>query len=365
MTLGQALLQRFEIQVKSWTKPGSDTLIGGTAADLLKSRAELIAENAFLRQQIILLKRQTKQPQLTPWDRGLLVLLARVVRGWKSALLLVKPDTLLGWHRQGFKLFWRSKSKGTPRPPRISAETIALIQQMAMENRQWGVKRIRGELLKLGIRVNRGTVRHYIGQARYRLPPQPHGQSWTTFLANHAIEIWACDFVQTYDWLFRTIFLFFIIEHHSRRVVHVGVTRSPSDAWVAQQLREATPFGTRPRFLLCDRDDKYGPHFELAAAGIDILRTPPCAPKANAICERFIGSVRRECLDFVLLLSEVHARRVVGEYVRFFNQDRPHQGLDQQIPAPAEALGLPDPAPRRVMSRPILGGLQHDYRWVA
>lgn len=217
-----------------------------------------------------------------------------------------------------------------------------------MENRRWGVKRIRGELLKRGIRVNRGTVWHYIGQARRRLPPQPHGQSWATFLSNHSAELWACDFVQTYDWLFRTIFRFFLIEHHSRRVVHVGVTRSPSAAWVAQQLREATPFGEHPRFLLCDRDDKYGPHFELAAAGIELLRPPPYAPKANAVGERFIGSVRHECLDFGLLLSEVHARRVVSEYVRFFNRDRPHQGIDPQLPAPAEVLALPDPAHRQV-----------------
>ncbi|HVO70056.1 MAG TPA: hypothetical protein VMT24_08425, partial [Aggregatilineaceae bacterium] len=140
------------------------------------------------------------------------MLLASRVRDWKNTLLLVKPDTLLRWHRQGFRLFWRAKSKGQARKPRIAEETITLIKQMAVENRRWGSKGIRGELLKLGLRVNKGTIRHYRWQARRHLPPQHHGQSWTTFLVNHASQSWACDFVQTFD-------LFFIIEHGSRRVV--------------------------------------------------------------------------------------------------------------------------------------------------
>jgi transposase InsO family protein len=334
---------------------------------LVKSKPELIVENAFLRQQLIVVTRHAKPPKLTPKDRGLLVLLASRVREWKNALLIVKPDTLLKWHRQGFKLFWRQKSKGQPRHPRISAETIALIKQMAVENRRWGTKRIRGELLKLGIRVNKGTIRHYMWQARRKLPPQHHGQSWATFLANHASEIWACDFVQTYDLFFRTVFLFFIIEHGSRRVVHVGVTRTPTDEWVAQQVREATPFGDGPRFLICDNDDKYGTHFEHAVegAGVELIHTPPYAPKANAICERFIGSVRRECLDHILILSDKHVRRVIREYCEFFNQARPHQGLDQQIPTPSNIAHLPEHERREVIGRPVLGGLHYDYRWAA
>jgi hypothetical protein len=142
-----------------------------------------------------------------------------------------------------------------------------LIKRMAVENRRWGTKRIRGELLKLGLLVNRGTIRRYMRQARRQIPPQHTGQSWATFLANHAPEIWACDFLQTYDVFFRTVFLFFIIEHGSRRVIHVGVTRSLTDAWIAQQVREATPFGASPRFLICDNDDKYGLLFERTVAG--------------------------------------------------------------------------------------------------
>jgi putative transposase len=218
--------------------------------------------------------------------------------------------------------WWRRKSKGQARKPRIAEETITLIKQMAVENRRWGTKRIRGELLKLGIRVNRGTIRRYMWQARRKLPPQHYGQSWATFLTNHASEVWACDFVQTYDLFFRTVFLFFVIEHGSRRVVHVGVTRTPTDEWAAQQIRNATPFGEGPRFLICDNDDKYGACFEHAVegAGIEIIHTPPYAPQANAICERFIGSVRRECLDHILILSEKHVRRVIREYCEFFNR---------------------------------------------
>jgi len=360
-----AVLRKVEEYMKAWTKPASDSLIGGTAADLVKSKPELIVENAFLRQQLIVVTRQAKPPKLTPRDRGLLVLLASRVREWKNALLILKPDTLLKWHRQGFKLFWRQKSKGHPRQPRISAETIALIKQMAVENRRWGAKRIRGELLKLGIRVNKGIIRHYMWQARRKLPPQHHGQTWATFLANHASEIWACEFVQTSDLCFRTVFLFFIIEHGSRRVVHVGVTRTPTDEWVAQQVREATPFGEGPRFLICDHDDKYGARFEHAVegVGIELIHTPPYAPQANALCERFIGSVRRECLDYILILSDKHVRRVIREYCEFFNQARPHQGLDQQIPNPSDIAYQPEHERHEVIGRPVLGGLHHDYRW--
>ena len=361
------VVKNLETQVKAWTKLTTDSLVGGMAADLAKSNGQLIMENALLRQQVIVLKRQVARPHLTAKDRSLLVVLASRVKDWKSAVLMVKPETVLRWHREAFKLFWRRKSKGKARKPRISEETITLIKQMAVDNRRWGAKRIRGELLKLGIRVNKGTVRRYMWQAGRWLPPRYDGQTWATFLANHASEIWACDFVQTYDLFFRTIFLFFIVEHGSRRVVHAGVTRHPTDEWVAQQVRNATPFGEGPRFLICDNDDKFGPRFEQAVngAGIDLIHTPPYAPKANAICERFIGSVRRECLDHILILSEKHVRRIIREYCAFFNRARPHQGIDQQIPIPLHDDGLPDHAHREVIGVPVLNGLHHDYQWAA
>src|SRR5262245_29594854 len=275
----------------------------GAATDLVRSKPELVAENALLRQQLIILTRSTKRPRLTRSDRALLVLLASRVRAWRQALLIVQPATLLRWHRAGFRLLWRWRSAPRSREPRLPPDTIALIRRMARENRLWGAERIRGELLKLGLAVGKRTIQRHVRGAR---PPRPSGQSWATFLRTHGRGIWACDFLQLTDLLFRPVFAFFILELGSRRVVHVGVTRSPTDAWVAQQLRQATPEGVAPRFLVHDHDAKYGPEFQrlAAASKIEVIRTPIRAPRANAVCERFLGSVRRECIDHTLILGE-------------------------------------------------------------
>ena len=361
-------LPQIETKLKEWTQPAPDRQITGVASDLWRSKQELIAENAFLRQQVIVLKRQSSgRPAITQQDRRILVVLASKLRGWKDALHIVKPDTLLKWHRQGFRLFWKGKSQVQRRKPRLSPETLALIGEMAVENRRWGAPRIRDELLKLGIKVAKRTVQKYMRQARRGLPSDHKRQTWATFLANHADEIWACDFVQTYDLFFRTIFVFFMVELGSRRVVHFGVTRSPTDAWVAQQLREATPFGEGPRFLICDNDGKYGARFGRVAAGaeIEVIHTPVGAPKANAVCERFIGSVRRELLDHILILSERCLRHKVAAYVRYFNHARPHQGINGQIPIPASPPPPIIPPLSQLRRIPILGGLHHDYQWAA
>ena len=283
-------------------------------ADASRTRAALIVENALLRQQLIIVTRSAKvRGKITRLDRAILVALAAVAKNWRDALMIVKADTLLRWHRQGFKLLWSWKSRRPPkhRPSALSNETVSLIKTMAKDNRLWGAERIRGELLKLGIRVAKRTVQKYLRQAR---PPRPPGQSWSTFLRNHAHETWACDFVQTYDLFFRPIFAFFLIHLGTRRVVHFNVTRQPSAHWTAQQLRNATPWCSGPRFLVRDRDDKFGGSFDAVAkaCGTQILRTPVRAPKANAFCERFIGSVRRECLDHLLILSEQQMRAQVG-----------------------------------------------------
>jgi len=214
---------------------------------------------------------------------------------------------------------------------------------MARENSLWGVERIRGELMKLGIRVPRSTIQKFVRLAR---PHPAHGQNWPTFLKNHAQIVWACDFLPVIDLFFRQIYAFFIIELGSRRVVHFGVTSHPTDAWVAQQLREATPYGLTPRFLIRDRDGKYGDGFARVAkaSSIEVLKTPYRAPKANAICERFLGSLRRECLDHLLVVGDRQLHRVIKEYVEYFNRARPHQGIGQRIPGGT----LPQPAwPRR------------------
>jgi putative transposase len=336
--------------------------VSGTGVDLARSRAQLLAENALLRQQLLVLRRAVARPALTPADRALLVLLVGRVRTWRQVLLIVRPDTLLRWHRAGFRALWRRKSRPGPGRPPLPAETIALIRRMAAENLHWGAERIRGELGKLGIRVAKRTVQAYLLHQR---APRSPGQSWATFLRNHTADTWACDFLPVTDLLFRPLHAFFVVAVGTRRVVHVGVTRHPTDAWIAQQLREATPFDKRPRFLIRDNDRKYGPQFDhvAAASGIRVLRTPIRAPRANAVCERFLGSVRRECLDHVLVLGERHLERVLREYVAYFNQERPHQGLGQATPEQSPAAFLNGAGP--VSALPVLGGLHHAYRRAA
>jgi len=342
------------------TTPPASPLVRGTLADLVRSKPPLIAENALLRQQIIMLRRSVKRPRCTPTDRTLLVLLASRVRLWRHALLIVQPETVLRWHRQGFRLFWRRKSQAgmSPRTAKVSAETITLIREMAAANRLWGAERIRGELLKLDIRVAKWTIQKYMRGAR---PPRRSSQTWATFLRTHATAIWACDFLPVTDLLFRQVYAFFIIELATRRVVHMAVTRHPTDAWVAQQLREATPFGHHPPYLIRDNDTKFGPAFARVAedSGSAILRTADRAPKMNAVCERVLGSVRRECLDHLLILGEAHLRRALRAYVTYFNGARPHQGIDQQVPEGVPGSSGP------IVATPVLGGLHHAYQRVA
>jgi putative transposase len=347
-----------------WTKPLRTSSPLGTLTDLGRSKSELIAENALLRQQLIVLRRQVKRPTFTKTDRLLLILLARLVRAWRQALLIVQPDTLLRWHRELFRLYWKRKSKTASHTPKVAAETIALIREMATNNRLWGAERIRGELLKLGICVCKRTIQKYMRGVRNH---QPQGQKWSTFLHNHAAQIWSCDFLQVTDLFFRPLFAFFLIELKSRQVIHVGVTRSPTDSWVAQQLREATPYGQSPKYLIRDNDSKFGPCFARVAktSSIKILKTPVHAPRANAICERFLRSVRQECLDHLLIFQEKQIQRVLNEYLVYFNQGRPHQGIGQQIPERRRLVPPSHDARNKVIARPVMGGLHHDYHWAA
>ena len=362
LALGRAAAHGLRQRLLAATRPTIAPLACAALGDLARSKPALVAENALLRHQLAILRRTVKRPRCTPADRALLVLLASRIRAWRSALLIVQPATLLRWHRQLFRWSWRRRSRAAApahRPP-LAPETIALIQEMAGANRLWGAERIRGELLKVGIRVAKSTIQRYLRDAR---PPRRTGQTWETFLRNHAHEIWACDFLPVTDLFFRPLYAFFVIALDSRRVIHVGVTRHPTDAWVAQQLREATPFSQRPRYLLRDNDSKYGQAFArvAAATGITELRTAYRAPRQNATCERFLGSVRRECLDHLLVLGEAQLRHVLREYVRYFNDDRPHQGLAQQVPVASREGPTPAATGGSVRAIPILGGLHHAY----
>lgn len=337
----------------------------GILTDLARSKTSLVAENVLLRQQLIVLERQVSKPNFQPLDRLILVILAGLVPNWRRPLHIVKPETLLKWHRTGFKLLWKFKSKPKARQPKIVAETILLIKKMASENRLWGAERhpqagTRGELLKLNIRIAKRTIQKYMRQAK---PSPSTSQNWSTFLRNHASQIWACDFLPVNDIFFRQLYAFVIMELGSRKIIHVGVTAHPTNEWTAQQLREATPYRQRPQYLLRDNDAKFGTHFKQVAegAGIKILKTPIKAPNANANCERLMGTLRRELLDHFLIFNDRRLKLIMKEFVSYYNACRPHQGLGQVTPVKTVA---PPKLDGKIVAFPVLGGLHHHYQRV-
>jgi putative transposase len=358
----RTLCERTAKAIREALRPRPCSIAVGLATDLLRTRAELVAENALLRQQLVVAARKVRRPIFRRHERAAVALLTAALPRWKDALLLVQPETVLRWHREGFRLLWRRQSRPTKTPAtRISPDVIALVRRMATENRLWGAERIRGELLKLGIRVAKRSVQRHLHEGHR---PRPRGQSWRAFLRNHTV--WACDFLQTYDVWFRPVFAYFIIDINTKQVVRVGVTGDPTAQWTAQQLREATPFGAGPDFLIRDNDGKFGADFDRAVrgAGMRVLRTAIRAPLMNSVCERFLGSVRRECLDHMMILGERHLDQVLQEYcLRYFNAARPHQGLDQHVPTPQIRKGFTKGS--AIRSASVLGGLHHDYRIAA
>jgi transposase InsO family protein len=330
------------------------------AADLgCRSRRQLVVENAILRHQVNVLRRSAGRPRLGLGDRIRLLLGASLLSTWRKMIVVVQPETIIKWHRAGFRLFWRHRSKPGNRP-RLNTDTIDLIRDMAKRDRLWGAERIRGELLKLGIKVSKRTIQKYMRGVRTKRG----GQSWATFLANHADSAWACDFIQVYDIIFRQVYAFFIVHLGSRKVVYAAASRNPTQAWTAQQLRNATMDGEAPKILLRDRDDKFGASFDRVAAGMGtrVIKTAVRAPDMNAVAERFVGSARREILDHVIVLDDRHLGRIVGEYKDYFNEARPHQGIGQRIPG--KPPGVAD-VTKPIVVKPVLGGLHHDYRRAA
>ena len=333
----------------------------------LRPQNALAAENLFLRKQLAMFQERKVKPRRadTPL-RITLVLLSRLFN-WRNALVVVQPQTLIRWHRQGFRLFWRWKSR-RGRPP-IPVELRQLIRDMAMNNPSWGEERIANELLlKLGIRVSPRTVRKYMPKGP---PGRPrYDQRWSTFVRNHASAILACDFCVVVIATFRLIYAFIVIEHQTRRIVHCNVTEHPTAAWTLQQLRETIPSDHRYRFLIHDRDGIFSPQLDqsISNMGIHILRSPPRSPKTNSLCERVIGSLRRECLDYIIPVNESHLRCITQSWVSHYNEGRPHSNIGPGIPDPPS--GLPAtlqthrhliPNHLKVSFRPILGGLHHEY----
>ncbi|WP_227665226.1 integrase core domain-containing protein [Magnetococcus marinus] len=312
-----------------------------------------------LRHQINILRRQKpKRPTFSRWDKLFWVWLSRRWSGWKSALVIIKPATVVKWHKQGFKLYWKWKSQPKrPGRPRIPKEVRDLIRKMSRENPLWGAPRIHGELLKLDYDIGETSVSKYMLK-----PDKPPSQTWRTFLDNHVNQIVAMDFFTIPTIFFKVLHVLILIDHDRRRIIHFNVTTNPTSAWVVQQIREAFPWDSAPRFLLHDHDPLFmASQHSLKAMGIETLITAPGSPWQNAIAERMIGSCRRECFDHIIVLNEEHLRQRLGEYVDYYHQ-RTHLGLakDSPVHRPIQHKDSGD-----VIVFPVLGGLHHRYERIA
>jgi transposase InsO family protein len=335
----------------------------GLLRRLLGPRRDLLMENLVLRQQLAVFERRRPRPALRNEDRIFWSLVARSWSPWRSHLRLVQPDTVIRWHRTAWRRYWAWKSRRRqPGRPRIDAELRELIIRLARENPRWGAVRIVGELRALGFAVSARTVRRYRDTARRR----PPSQSWRTFLHNHSAHMWAVDLFTVQTISMRTLYAVVFISHERRRIEHVNVTAHPTAAWLRRQLIEATPWGAQPRFLIRDRDRSYGGDWVAWTdrLGIRSVLTPVRAPNANAIAERAIGTIRRECLDHVLVLNERHLRHVLRAFVQHYNSQRPHRSLSLDAPDRREPQRKPRPS-ALVQRREVLGGLIHEYDWAA
>ena len=323
---------------------------------MLVSRTSLAVENLALRQQLAVYKQSVKRPKLRPRDRLFWICLSRLWPNWRSALSLVQPETVIRWHRQGFKLYWRWKSRSgkSGRPP-VARDIRELIRRMSEENPGWGAPRICSELLLLGHDVAERTVAKYMVRVR-----QPPSQTWRTFVENHVPDIAACDFFSVPTATFRVLYVFIVLRHDRRQVVHFNVTTSPYAQWTAQQIINAFPYEEAPRFLLRDRDGIYGDYFQdrIKSMGIDEVPTAPRSPWQNPYAERIIGTIRRECLNHVIVLNEVHLQRILTLYFAYYHNVRPHLSLNRNSPTPRE---VEPPCQGKVVSIPQVGGLHHRY----
>jgi transposase InsO family protein len=333
------------------------SLLVGVALTALRGHRALLAENLLLRQQLAVALRAGRRPRLRWHDRLFWVVARRLCADWRRHLVLVQPETVLRWHRRGWRLHWRWRSGRSTGRPRVPPEVRALIRRLSEENRLWGTERLRGELRKLGLAVSNGSIRRY----RWRPAPRPPSQTWRTFLRNHTPEIWTADLFTVPTVTFRTLYVLFFITHGHRELVHIRVTAHPTAAWVWRQLIEAMAWGRQPKYVLRDRDAVYGRDFAAKAdrLGIATLLTPFRSPKANAVAERVIRTLRQECLDHVLVLGERHLERVLAEYVHYYNTDRPHRSL--RLTPPLPAARDPCTPSGTVIARPVLGGLHHAY----
>ena len=327
---------------------------------VLRSQAALAAENLALRQQLAILEQRSKRPRLRKRDRIFWTWLARFSSDWRSVLMIVQAETVVRWHRQGFRLYWRWKSRaGKVGRPTMDAEIRSLIRRMSRENPLWGTPRIQSELRLLGYETSKATVDKY--RFRHRKPPS---QTWRAFLDNHIRDIVAVDFFTVPTATFRILFCFIVLRHDRRVVVHFNITANPTAGWTAQQVVEAFPEEATPRFLIRDRDSIYGEFFRCRVTnmGIEEVVIAYRSPRQSPYVERLIGSIRRECLNHVVVFNERHLRRILRDYFDYYHHARAHLSLDRNSPVERE---VEPPERGRVIAIPQVGGLHHRYRRAA
>ncbi len=333
-------------------------LLFGTFVRVFQSRESLFLENLALRQKLTVLKRRHPKPRLDTFDRVFCVFTRRIWSRWKQALIIVNPETVVRWHRSGFALYWRAISRARRVIGRkgVSKEIRDLIFRMVAENPPWGAPRIHGELLMLGFEVSERTISRWMRRAPR--DPEP-AKRWLTFLKSHREAIAAMDFFTVPTVTFSILYCFFVIGHDRRRILHFNVTRHPTSGWIGQQLREAFPYQSVPRFLIFDRDTKYGVEIPITVRSMSMtpVRTSLQSPWQNGVAERWVESCRHNLLDHVIAVNERHLKRLIAEYIDYYHEDRTHLGLDKETPggrSPAVARG-------RVIGRARLGGLHHRY----
>ena len=305
----------------------------GALGSALRARGDLVLENLALRQQLAIFKHRDPRLRLTHPERLFWIALSRVWSRWREALVVVKPETVVGWHRWAFRRFWtwRSRHRQPGRPP-TSREVRDLIKRMAAANVGWGAPRVHGELLKLGIVIPEREVSRLMPPR----PRKPPSQTWRTFLANHVGTLASVDFFTVPTATFRVLYVFFVLAHDRRRVLHFNVTETPSAQWTAQQIVEAFPEDTAPKYMIRDRDGIYGDQFcrRVEGLGVEEVLTAPRSPWQNPYAERLVGSVRRECLDHLIVLGEQHLRRILKSYFSYYHRSRTHLSLDKDAPEP-------------------------------
>ena len=322
-------------------------------------RRQLLLENLALRHQLVVLNRNAEKPQFSNPDRLLWICLRAVWSRWERALTIIQPQTVIGWHRAGFRLYWRWKSRRVGGRPPIGRELIQLIHRMWQANPTWGSPRIRDELAKLGLQVSDSTIRKY-----RPIRPRSSSQSWRTFLHNQTKQIAAIDFFTVPTAMFRVLFVFIVLAHARRKVVHFAITEAPSAFWAGQQLVNAFPFETAPRFFLRDRDGIYSAEFVCRAAslGMEEKVIAPRSPWQNPYVERLIRSLRRDYLDHVIVFNERHLHRVIREYMDYYHRHRTHRALERDcpVPRPIEAADQ-----GKIIELSLVGGLHHRYTRLA